>query len=395
MSNETIQTLAEDGSFGDQVTKLWSSTFNFDIEGAVEYRKNIGDENVLMLKAGDGSLAASLAMAPGGQFHGGRSLSMGGIAVVSVKPEFRGDGSGTRLMKAAVNWMHQRGLALSCLYPAVWSVYRRAGYELAGYTYKTMIQLQKLAVRAEGMTIREAITEDHEVIQQLYLDRATTQPGFIDRSEWYWKRIWRHKMSDSIGYVAEHEGRVEGYIIHAPTGRSKPSARTNLLVLDMMASTGRAAEAIMQYLGGWGTVFKEAVAYQEWSDLIPASTCRMHIRSIDEEWMLRIIDATAALEQRGYPESIQGSVEVKLSDDVIEQNNKVMTLEFKNGRCSVTPGGEGRLGLDARTLAPLFSGFQSASDLTRLGRITGGTPEDLQLLDAAFAGRTPTMNDSF
>ena len=77
-------------------------------------------------------LLGALRVIPGGQFVQGRSVPMGGIAGVVVRPEARGAGVARTLLAEAVAWMRANGIAVSSLHPASTRAYRSAGWELAG-----------------------------------------------------------------------------------------------------------------------------------------------------------------------------------------------------------------------------------------------------------------------
>ncbi|VAX40546.1 hypothetical protein MNBD_PLANCTO03-1680, partial [hydrothermal vent metagenome] len=67
--------------------------------GCREWLAMAGHENLRLLRE-DGGIAASLIVLPMGQYFGGRSVAMEGIAGVAVPPEGRGHGAARRLMEA-------------------------------------------------------------------------------------------------------------------------------------------------------------------------------------------------------------------------------------------------------------------------------------------------------
>ena len=71
------------------------------------------------------------------------------------------------------------------------------------------------------------------------------------------------------------------------------------------------------------------------------------------------------------------------------------TLRVEEGRGRVERGGRGRIALDARGLAALYSGFHGADTLAAFGRLKASAPEDLATAVALFAGPTPWMPDMF
>src|SRR5205814_790111 len=60
-----------------------------------------------------GRLLGALGVIPGGQFVLGRSVPMGGIAAVVVRPEARAAGVARALLGTAIGWMRDADIAVS------------------------------------------------------------------------------------------------------------------------------------------------------------------------------------------------------------------------------------------------------------------------------------------
>jgi predicted acetyltransferase len=87
-------------------------------------------------------------------------------------------------------------------------------------------------------------------------------------------------------------------------------------------------------------------------------------------------------------------VSLEVADDLIGANNGRFTASFDGGRARVRDGGAAAVRIDVRSLAALWSGFWTPSQLRAVGAVEG--PDDaLGTLGAAFAGATPAMNDMF
>jgi hypothetical protein len=132
--------------------------------------------------------------------------------------------------------------------------------------------------------------------------------------------------------------------------------------------------------------------------------------------MLRLIDVPAAVEARGFPASVEVSVQFELADDVLPANAGRWRLEVSDG-CgklarlglvgSAGPGGSaGPVGsasttghdpvlrLGARGLAALYSGVPLGT-LRRAGLAYGGDQASDDALDSAFGGRPAFMLHEF
>jgi predicted acetyltransferase len=112
------------------------------------------------------------------------------------------------------------------------------------------------------------------------------------------------------------------------------------------------------------------------------------------DWMLRLVDVAAALAARGYPPGLQGELHLAVSDEVLPANNGRFVLRVAGGRGAVLPGGTGRVRLDVRELAAIYSGHMAPADLRFRGDIDGPA-SDMALLGALFAGPRPWIADMF
>jgi len=71
----------------------------------------------VLTDTGNGRVVAGLILIPMGQFFGGRSVPMHGVAGVGVAPEARGQGAAAELMRCALREMPAAGFPISGLYP--------------------------------------------------------------------------------------------------------------------------------------------------------------------------------------------------------------------------------------------------------------------------------------
>jgi len=133
-------------------------------------------------------------------------------------------------------------------------------------------------------------------------------------------------------------------------------------------------------------------------------------------WMLRVVDAPAAIAARGFPAATSLSVPLRIADDARPANSGRWQLSVAGGAGTLDPLGPdapaGPAGPDstarpdsaarpastavtlgARGLAALYAGTPLVT-LRQAGLAAGGRPGDDAALDAAFAA-TPYMLDAF
>jgi predicted acetyltransferase len=355
-----------------------------------------------MLGAFDGTrLVGSARFHSMQQWWQGRSVPMAGVADVKVAPEDRGRGVGRALMTGLIAIIAERGYPVSTLYPATAPLYRSLGWEIAGGRYETTVPMHSLAGLAgespDGSgSLRRATAADAAVVAET-LGRvygslrdcgpATHDPGFI--------AAWLDD-DDHFAYLAD-----DGFLSYR-WGDPRDSIRVGLLA----AASASTARAFWLLLGSHGTMADQVRACLAPDDPIRWLT-REPAAALREAWgwMLRLIDVPAAIEARGFPASVEASVQFELADDVLPANAGRWRLEVSDGGGklvrigpvrSASPGAADAaerdpvLRLGARGLAALYGGAPLGA-LRRAGLAHSGNQAGDDALDSAFGGRPAFM----
>ncbi|MEU8198107.1 GNAT family N-acetyltransferase [Microbispora amethystogenes] len=380
------------------------------------------------------------------QWWHGRPLSMGGVASVTVAPEDRGRGVGRALMEAAVERCAALGHVVSALYPATTPLYRSVGYEHAGGM--TRITLPAEALRTLGSTgghggfgepgasrgpggsgghggdpavsgghsghggrggepdasgghggapgLRRAGPDDAAEVVALIgrLHAATRASGPMSYDERTW-RLWLAD-EDDYCYLAG-----DGFVLYRWSDG-------DIEVDNLVAGSEATARALWSLVGSASSVAKSVHACVDPADPV---LWLLRERSDDDvtvrRWMLRLIDLPAAVAERGFPAGVALETVVEVTDRLRPGNTGSWTLRVAGGSGSVTrsalasrtapgagPGTEPSTGpgsgpgeatrLTIGGASALFAGVPTAT-LRRSGRLTGGSPETDDALDAAFA----------
>jgi predicted acetyltransferase len=158
--------------------------------------------------------------------------------------------------------------------------------------------------------------------------------------------------------------------------------------------TIKARLGLLSFLGGHRSTAHSAQWFgghpDPFIDLIPTHVSQIH----PGNWMLRIVDIVGALEQRGYPKNITAELHLEIEDDWLEWNNGRFTLEVSDGKASVRQGGEGRLPLNIRTFAGLYTGRLYSDDL-KLNNAINARDGEIDVAAQVFGGPRPWMPDGF
>jgi predicted acetyltransferase len=398
---------ANDGE-RDALGDLLAHAFGFPVADAGGWFERAKHENIRVVRHG-GAVAAGLLEVPMGQFFGGRSVPTMGVAGVGVAPDHRGQGLGAAMMVAMLREAKTRGFALSTLYPASVTLYRRAGYERAGARFEVKLDPTTCTIdRASGVVISEIQGIPDEVVA-LYGAFARHRPGFLDRGPYLWSRVDRPRnMSPKIFAVranakeANATGVLEGYVAIAHTA-SSGTRPTTVTVTDLAATTARAAQAILRLLVEYrslaGTVSWGGPPSDPFMNLLPERHFKVEL---DGYFMVRIVDVARALSERGFPASARGAVVFELADASMPESSGRYDVVVEGGRAKVgepAHGASARAGvpvaaLSERALAALYTGHVSPRDLQALGWLDAGE-EALDRLATWFAGPLPSMRDHF
>jgi predicted acetyltransferase len=339
----------------------------------------------------DGRLVAMAGAMPLAQWFGGRSIPMGGVRAVAVRPELRGRGYASRAVRAVLDAMRARGEVLSALYPATVRPYRRLGWEIAGTLFYRDVPARALPPATRDVDVRRASSADRAVLRACYDHVARETDGFVDRPDhrWDW---WLDRNATEHWYVAGDEG----YVVyrHLPIENVPDAFR--ILLLDFVATTPRAFRALWGLFADARSVVPSVVFRSGPSEPLAAllDDPDMVVRR-ERQWMLRLVDAAAAVATRGYRADAGARVALDVDDPVCPWNGGRWTLHVADGAGRLERGGDGVFRLGIGAFASLFSGWATTASLARAGLLEGGTAGDRRALDRMFAGPLPWMLDEF
>lgn len=378
----------------DQVWDLEREAFHVDPGDEPRWRKwerLIGLERIEGLFL-DGRLLATSAVLGLGQWFGGRSVPMGGVRAVAVRAEHRGRGHATRVVRACLEAMRARGEAISVLYPQVVRPYRRLGWEVAGTLLFRQVPARALLPLATAAPpARRATEADHGAIRAVYDQVARRANGWVDRPAGRWDWLFDRFRDDHLFVTAD------GYVAYRAI--DKPPAGPEgfrLLVLELAATAPAAWQALWGLLGRASSVVPTVFYRSGPADPLAGRLDGLEVSVARERvWMLRLVDAQAAIAARGYPEEVRGAVALDVADPSCPWNAGPHTLVVDGGRGRLEPNGTGGVRLGIGALSALFSGWSTTAALAATGLLDGGSERDRGTLDRIFAGPTPWMVDEF
>jgi predicted acetyltransferase len=364
-------------------------------ERAQAWMERLGAANLRLVRRG-AEIVAGLGLVPMGHWFGGRSVPCVGISAVAVAPEHRSRGIGAEMMRTALEEARRDGAALSSLYPATYPVYRGAGYESAANRLRYRIPLTSLGTGAREPEMREATPDDHAAIRALYEARAKTTSALVDRTRYFWQRIFEPPtQEDARAYLVVGDAGAEGYVVVWNKPGASPLAPNELTVRDVVVRTPRAARRIVRFLADHRSIATTLSLVAGPGDplLLQVREERVEITDV-QRCMLRVVDVRAALEKRGWSPAVRGEVHLDVRDALLRENARRCVLEVAGGRAEVREGGTGAVAIDVRGLAALYTGYLGAEELRAAG-LCDGPDADLALASTFFAGPAPWLADHF
>ncbi|TDD38895.1 GNAT family N-acetyltransferase [Actinomadura sp. KC06] len=318
------------------------------------------------------------------QWWHGRAVSLAGVSAITVAPEQRGRGIGRELMTGLLERAAGFGHPLAVLYPATTTLYRSVGWEHAGAEHHVEIPTEALrTVAADRVSLRRAGPDDAAEVAAVIgrAHRAARDCGPVGWDEPMWRSML--ETDEHFCYLAE-----DGFLAYHWN-----ESATGLEVLRLVASSERTLRALWALVGS-GSSTAETVR----ACVAPYDPVLWLLRERETEyvhrsqWMLRLVDAPAAIEARGYPSGVTAGASLLIEDPQLPANSGHWRLEIKDGegRLERTAENAGAVRLGPRGLAALYAGVPVAT-LRRTGLLQGG---DADALSPAFAA-TPFTLDYF
>ena len=330
---------------------------------------------------------------------------MAGVGGVKVAPEQRGRGTGRALMTELLRVIADRGYPLSVLYPATAPLYRSLGWELAGGLYRGVIGARSIAsllppdgpaqpLGLQGLPgVRRAEPGDaDEVIAVLGAVHESARhcgPATYDAAT---IRRWWLSDLNRFCYLA-----ADGFLAYGwDEGHGEISVRV------VVAGSPETTRALWSIVGSHAPMVKLVRAVVSPDDPVAWLTREPDLGLESRwQWMLRVVDAPAAIAGRGFPAAVTLAVGLQVDDAQLPSNAGHWTLEVGGGKGALTrsrpPVSAGRrsppVRLGARGFAALYGGVPMDT-LRRAGLVAGGDPSADEALDAAFAGKAFLL-DSF
>jgi predicted acetyltransferase len=381
----------------DAVFALCSEAFTSPPERKEPWLGSKRMEDFVCAWSGEELLGTTEIM-PEGQFFDGRSVPMGAVASVAVRPDHRGRGIAPRLLGLAVDQMHERGLVISTLHPATTRFYRGLGWEVGGEFGVRRVPCASLAALPPGEPecLRPGRADDADAVRDCYERVAPAINGAVDRSEPLWRGYeLALEHPHRYRYVYDTGGQLDGYVVYDQSHAGRQWG-FRITVHELVAANARAAVTLWRHIGSHAAQVDSVTVLAMPLDALTLLLPEQVVELVGaNHWMTRIVDAAGAIAARGYAPGVRADVHVQLADRVAPWNDGRFVLRVEGGEGKLTPGGTGDVHLSVNALASLYTGWATARVLADAGLIHHAGDRDLGMLDAAFAGPRPYLFDNY
>jgi predicted acetyltransferase len=347
------------------------------------------------LGAYDGGRVVSFArVKPYAQWFGGRAVPMGGVASVAVAATHQRRGLARATVAATLPVLREHGFAVSALFPATAPLYRGLGWELAGD--HVWLDVPGALLRGlgpvDGVTLRPATAGDLPGVLAAYRRLARETNGMLERSGPFFDLRPESMLAVDSFLVAEGAGGVEGYAIAERRNAGHDVAVT---AWDVVATTPAAERAVWFALGA-GSSTARTVRAKALPDPLALLLAEPEVRVHEHlRWMLRLVDAPAAVAARGWPAGLRAQVDLDVADGQVAGNDGRWRLAVEDGAGTLTRGGDGGVALGVGALSALYAGYTDPRTLRRAGLLSGGDERALDTLATITAGQRPRLLDYF
>ncbi|MEU4605941.1 GNAT family N-acetyltransferase [Kribbella sp. NPDC023972] len=347
--------------------------------------KFVADGRYLGVADGDDIVAAARICA----FHqwwGGRRVPMAGVAGVVVSPEYRGRGVGSLLMRAVLRRSVENSFPLTALYPATTVIYRHLGYEFGGGRYRFSFPAADLrTLGGKEVELRRAGPDDAQlfldIVGRLHATRRSSGPLVWPVDE---VAAWL-AAEDNFAFAAD-----DGFVVYNWSGE-------DLSVDELIAGSEQTARALWATVGSGSSVATSVHAHISPGDPVHLLAGQEADKKAEvQRWMLRLLDAQAAIAARGFAPGAVLEADLRVEDPDVPENagDWHLSVADGSGRLTRTQSGGEAVRLGPRGLAGLYAGTP-LSVLRTAGLASGGSTAADATIDTAFAGSTPYMLDYF
>jgi predicted acetyltransferase len=355
----------------------------------------------------DGRMATSYSCIPFTMRANGRAVALGGVSAVGTLPEHRRLGLLRAITSRSFEDMRARGQFVAALWASQAAIYQRYGYALAAS--QLMYRVDSVDVgfgdgdRGSATVKRLPVDSAFDTLKLLYIEFVKDRTGYLHRAKplWLANTISTSATTGPVHLAVAYDGAAKptGYVAyHVRDQRTGHRTRSQeLTIKDFVWLNADAYRSLWAWIARHDLVGR--IPWQRAPADDPARELFVEPRLLHPEWRdgiwVRLIDARAALEARGYDN--EGSITIELAPDALAPwNSGRFKLECSPQGARVTATRDpADLELTVKALASLYTGYRTPRQLAAWG-LAKGDDEALRRGARIFATQhAPHCPDNF
>ena len=334
----------------------------------------------------DGHLQNMLHLNPYGILLRGQEERVPYIVGVATDPADRGHNLTKALLQSAFRLLRQKGCAFALLMPVYAGIYRKYDFAFCYRKHVYEMPLEKLGVPAVAgnLQVRHYSSYDSTLFEDVYAALADGYNGLPIRTDFQWGKLLTVPQLEKVqATVVYHGSEPRGYMFYQITEDK------TFFIQELVALTPDAKRALLHYAAGhrsaadklYWEAMEDDLTYLDFPDADRAGRVKPFM-------MARCFDAVQALNRYEVPEHCpNGQVTLLLQDDLIEENNSLVTLTAEDGKLYLEKGTDhADAAVSMGAFTQLYFGAYTFTQLVEAGqiRMRAYTPGLLSFLDGLF-----------
>lgn len=372
----------------EEIKDIWNYCFN-DGESFVNYyfTEKYKNTNTVVVEE-EGEILSSLQLNQYKLKLNNKIYSSSYVVGVSTFPEVRGRGYMKNIMKYTLKELYNRKQLISILMPIDYRLYRKYGYEHCYDQLEYNINIEELSTfKSNGKIykINKSNIGDLIDINKSFVKKLN---GYVKRDENYYDTLIEEVKSENGHiYIHENDG-YEGYIIYFING-------DNMFVRELYYKNIKSLESMLKFIYNHNTQCKSVIITTPVNDKIRfilknLKTCEIKLKPF---MMGRVINFKKYLQTLDIDTKYEGSINISIEDEFIEENNKIFNIKLKDNKLYIEETDEAcDIHFNINTISQLIFSYIDIYDAIELNDIEPNK-ETIKLLSKIFKKNNNYINE--
>lgn len=370
------------------IKNIWNYCFN-DGESFVEYyfKDKYKRHNTIVVED-EGEVVSSLQLNQYKINLNNKIYNTSYVVGVSTLPQVRGRGYMKNIMKFMLKELYRKNQLVSILMPIDYRLYRKYGYEHCYDQIEYNINIEDLSNYKINGKLYKANRYNINELVDISKNFLKDVNGNVERDDKFYQSLLEEiKSENGHIYIHENDGS-EGYIIYFLDGET-------MFVREIYYKNMDSLKSMLKFIYNHNTQCKKVKISAPINDKIKfvldnPRTCDIKIKPF---MMGRIINLKAYLESLTIKSNIEGSLNILVKDNYIENNNGVFKIQIKNNRLFVEKVNEKHtVSFNINTLTQLAFSYIDIDEAILLNDLKI-SKRDISLLNYIFKKRNNYINE--